>query len=143
MKHILLIICVTVKVCVGIVTYGELLDYIEFKKLDDLLHNGIISPQLLLEPQVFMSTREMFNALMYMLKIIDDDIPDWSHLKPETLNILRHMRREDRPLAARDIPDYKFLMEAYKWRQDRMIEFRHCMYNIKDAWNFINKRRLS
>lgn len=143
MYLVLLTFCVTVKISVAIVVYGESLDYIEFKKLDDFLHNGINSPQPMLEAEVFMSTLKMFNALMYMLKIIDGDIPEWSHLKSETMNTLQHMRKDGRPLVASDIPNCKFLMEAYKWRHDRIREFRHCMYNIKDAWNFINRRRLS
>lgn len=142
MECLLIVICVSVKVSEAVVTYGEALDYIEFKKLDDFLHDGINSPQPMLESEVFMSTLKIFNALMYILKIIDGDIPEWSSLKPETVNTLQHMRREGRPLVARDIPNYKLLMEVYKWREDRMIEFRHCMYNIKDAWKFINSRRL-
>lgn len=143
MYLVLLAFCVTVKISVAIVTYGEALDYIEFKKLDDFLHDGVNSPQPVLEAEVFMSTLKMFNALMYMLKIIDGDMPEWSHLKPDIMNTLQHMRRDGRPLVARDIPNYKFLMEVYKWRQDRMIEFRHCIYNIKDAWKFIDSRLLS
>lgn len=141
MEHVLLIVCVIIKVCAAVVDYGQTLDYIEFKKLDDFLHDGINSPKPLMESEVFMSTLKMFNALMYILKIIDGDIPEWSNLRPETMNILQHMRKEGRPLVARDTPNYKYLMEVYKWRQDRMIEFRHCMYNIKDAWHFINRRR--
>lgn len=143
MERVLLVFCVTMRLSAAIVIQGQALDYIEFKKLDDFLHDGINSPQPMLEEEVFVSTLHMFNALMYALKIIDGDIPEWSHLKSETMNTLHHMKREGRPLVARDVPNYNHLMEVYKWRQDRMMEFRHCMYNIKDAWNFINNKRLS